>query len=128
MTVHLEPEHLLHVATVAVGPEVRVRDLGLLAAAAARPAAAFAGQEAYPGLHGKAAALLHSLVRNDALLDGNKRLAWLATYVFLDLIRTVLEAPDDEAFDLVMRAAAGAADVPETAEALRRWAVTGSAP
>ena len=121
MIVFLEPEHLLEIAKVAVGPSVPVRDPGLLAAAAARPAAAFAGAEAYPRLEDKAAALLHSLVRSDPLVDGNKRLAWLATSVFLDLNGVVLEAPDDEAFDLVLRAAAGAADVPELAEALRRW-------
>lgn len=121
MTVFLEPEHLLHIAAVAVAPSVVVRDPGLLAAAAARPAASFAGQEAYPRLCDKAAALLHSLVRNHALLDGNKRLAWLAAYVFLELNGTVLEAPDDDAFHLVMRAAAGEVDVPEIAEALQRW-------
>ena len=121
MTVLLEPEHLLEIARVAVGPGVAVRDPGLLAVAAGRPAAAFAGQEAYPRLEDKAAALLHSLVRNHALVDGNKRLAWLATYVFLDLNGVVLEAPDDEAFDLVLRAAAGDADVPEIADALGTW-------
>jgi death-on-curing protein len=121
VTVFLEPEHLLEIARVGVGPGVAVRDPGLLAAAAGRPAAAFAGQEAYPGLQDKAAALLHSLVRNHGLVDGNKRLAWLATYVFLDLNGVVLDAPDDEAFDLVMRAAAGEVDVPAIAEALRSW-------
>lgn len=121
MIVFIEPEHLFEIAKVGVGPTVTVRDPGLLAAAAGRPAAAFAGHEAYPCLEDKAAALMHSLVRDHALVDGNKRLAWLATYVFLDLNGVVLEAPDDDAFDLVMRAAAGAADVPEIAEALGRW-------
>jgi death on curing protein len=41
------------------------------------------GQDAYPDLETKAAAVLHSLARNRTLVDGNKRLAWLATYVFL---------------------------------------------
>ncbi len=121
MTVFLEPEHLLEIAKVAVGPSVAVRDTGLLAAAAGRPAATFVGQEAYPRVEDKAAALLHSIVRNHALVDGNKRLAWLATYVFLDLNGVLLEAPDDDAFDLVMRAAAGQADATEIAEVLRTW-------
>ncbi len=121
MTLFLEAEHLLEIAKFAVGPSVAVRDPGLLAAAAGRPAAAFAGQEAYPNLVDKAAALLHSLVRNHALLDGNKRLAWLATYVLLDLNGVLLEAPDEDAFDLVMRAAAGQADATEIAEVLRTW-------
>jgi death-on-curing protein len=43
------------------------------------------GNDAYPGLFLKAAALLHSLVKNHALFDGNKRIAWSATFVFLGL-------------------------------------------
>jgi death-on-curing family protein len=66
----------------------------------------------------KAAALLHSLVRNHALVDGNKRLAWLATVVFLDLNGRRVELDDDEAFELVMSAAAGELDVEAIAERL----------
>jgi death-on-curing protein len=118
---YLDVESLLTLADLAVGGQAQVRDLGLLSSAAARPRSGFGDFEAYPGLYDKAAALLHSLVRNHALVDGNKHLAWLATYVFLDLNGVVLEAPDDDAFDLVMRAAAGQADVPEIAEALHAW-------
>jgi death-on-curing protein len=59
------------------------------------------------------------VARNHALVDGNKRLAWLATVVFLDLNGQAPDLDDDEAFQLVMDVAAGAADVQEIAERLR---------
>jgi death-on-curing protein len=96
-----------------------VRDVGLLDSAAARPRAIVFGQEAYPTLPLKAAALLHSLARNHPLVDGNKRLGWLATVVFLDLNGTQPDLSDDAAFQLVMDVAAGAADVEGIAERLR---------
>ena len=46
---------------------------------------AVGGEDAYPDLWTKAAALLQSIVKNHALVDGNKRLAWMATAVFLEL-------------------------------------------
>ncbi|MGH3978316.1 MAG: type II toxin-antitoxin system death-on-curing family toxin [Pseudonocardiaceae bacterium] len=62
-----------------------VRDLGLLDSALHRPGSSFFGTEVYPELELKAAALLQSIVKNHPLIDGNERLAWLATVVFLDL-------------------------------------------
>jgi death-on-curing protein len=77
------------------------------------------GQDAYPDLLTKAAALLHSLARNHPLVDGNKRLAWLATYVFLAKNGVVLDAEDDPAYEFVVDVAAGAIDdVEEIAAAL----------
>jgi death on curing protein len=96
-----------------------VRDVGLLDSAAARPRTIVFGQEAYPTLPLKAAALLHSLARNHPLVDGNERLGWLATVVSLDLNGTQPDLSDDAAFQLVMDVAAGAADVEEIAERLR---------
>jgi death-on-curing protein len=87
-----------------------VRDLGLLEAAVHRPRASVLGQHAYPDLPTKAAALLHSLAGNHPLVDENKPLAWLATYVFLAKNGVVLDPSDDAAFELVMRVAAGAID------------------
>ncbi|HKX68616.1 MAG TPA: Fic family protein, partial [Intrasporangium sp.] len=78
---YLSLEDLLEIATGVID-EVVVRDVGLLAAAAARPRVTVFGDDAYPAFEDKAAALLHSLVRNHALVDGNKRLAWSATRVF----------------------------------------------
>ena len=92
-----------------------VRDPGLLDAACARPRSTVFGEDAYPTLEEKAAALLHSLVRNRALVDGNMRLGWLATVVFLDLNGSPTSLSDGEAFDLVMSVAEGTLDVDEIA-------------
>ncbi|GAA3656734.1 type II toxin-antitoxin system death-on-curing family toxin [Nocardioides ginsengisoli] len=99
-----------------------VRDAGLLEASVARPRTTLFGDDAYPGLVLKAAALLHSICRNHALVDGNKRLAWLATDVFLRINDVVVELPDDQAFDLVMGVADGTLDVPDIADVLGRAA------
>lgn len=107
--VHLDLEDLLLLTRRAgIGP---VRDLGLLQSAAARPQTSAFGEDAYPTIAGKAAALLHSLVCNHALVDGNKRLGWLATVVFLDLNGLDVSIPADEAFTLVMEVAEGLFDV-----------------
>jgi death-on-curing protein len=113
---YLTLEDLLEmVRRAGVGP---VRDVGLLDAAVSRPRSSAFGQDAYPTLELKAAALLHSLVRNHALVDGNKRLGWLATAVFLDLNGRPVQLDDDRAFVLVMQVAEGALDVEEIAEGL----------
>jgi len=87
-----------------------VRDVGLLESAAHRPATAVFGEEAYPELATKAGALLHSLVRNHALVDGNKRLGWLAcrTFLLINGMRTSLS--QDEAVQLVLDVASGQLD------------------
>jgi death-on-curing protein len=115
---HLDLEDLLGlIRALGAGP---VRDLGLLDAAAARPRASALGQEVYPDLAHKAAALLHSLVGNHALIDGNKRLGWLATAVFLDLNGRPSDLDDDAAFELVMAVAEGHLDVDAIAPRLHR--------
>lgn len=107
-TEYLSLEDMLDlVNALGAGP---VRDLGLLDSACHRPQASLFGQEAYPTLAGKAAALMHSLACNHALVDGNKRLALLATVVFLRVNGYVLDLTDDEAFDLTMSVAAGELD------------------
>ncbi|RRD26695.1 hypothetical protein EII10_09915 [Actinomyces bowdenii] len=62
--------------------------------------------------------MLESLVRNHSLVDGNKRLGWLATLVFLDINGRRIDAPDDEAYEAV---ATGEWDVERTAALLRQW-------
>jgi death on curing protein len=110
---YLDLEDLLgFVRALGAGP---VRDAGLLDAACARPRSTPFGEDAYPTLEEKAAALLHSLVRNHALVDGNNRLGWLATAVFLDLNDHPPSLSDNEAFALVMAIAEGALDVDEIA-------------
>lgn len=114
-TEHLDVEDLLElIRRLGVGP---VRDLGLLDSAASRPRSTVLGTDPYPTLERKAAALLHSLARNHALADGNKRLAWLATAVLLDLNGRDISVTDDAAFNLVTRVAAGELDV----DAIAAW-------
>ena len=80
------------------------------------------GQDAYPDLHLKAAALLHSLARNHALVDGNKRLAWTACRTFLAINAQWIRATEDERFDFVIGVASGAmTGLDEIAEQLRNW-------
>jgi death-on-curing protein len=110
VTRYLTAEQALRIARTAVGGPIHVRDIGLLEAAVHRPRTSVLGQDAYPDLFTKAAALLHSLARNHPLVDGNKRLAWLATYVFLAKNDIVLDPADDEAYDLVVAVADGTID------------------
>lgn len=111
---------LLHVAERTLGPVVEVRDIGLLEAAVARPQATAFGQDAYPTLDAKAAALLHSIARNHALIDGNKRLALAAIIAFCGLNGRRLTLTNDTAYNLVMDVAAGKLDrVDDIAAALR---------
>jgi death on curing protein len=104
------------VGALRAGP---VRDLGLLDSACHRPRSGLFGQEAYPTLTGKAAALMHSIAGNHALVDGNKRLALLATVVFLRVNGYRLNLTDDEAFDLTMAVAEGQLDAAEIEKRLR---------
>jgi death on curing protein len=123
VTRHLTLEQALRIARQAVGGPFDVRDLGLLDAAVNRPRASVFGQDAYPTLMLKAAALLHSLARNHPLVDGNKRLAWLATYVFLAKNGIELDPDDDAAYAFVIAVAAGELDdVVEIAAVLASWA------
>lgn len=88
----------------------------------ARPQASVYGQDAYPAIHGKAAALLHSLVSSHGLVDGNERLGWQAAVVFLWLNGQDVRAPEDDAFDLVIAIASGhTEDVETIAGSLRAW-------
>lgn len=102
MTEFLTLESLMQIAWRAVGGAPEVRDYGLLESALARPEATVFGKDAYPSLHGKAAALLQSLVSNHGLVDGNKRLGWLATATILWINGYDVVATDDEIFRLVV--------------------------
>jgi len=108
--IYLTPEELLTVAGRAMGEEPTVRDHGLLASATARPEASVLGDDAYPTLHEKAAALLHSLARHHALVDGNKRLALAGVIAFLGVNGRRLTLTNDGAYDLVVAVAAGELD------------------
>ncbi|GAA4677315.1 type II toxin-antitoxin system death-on-curing family toxin [Nocardioides nanhaiensis] len=118
---YLDLEDLLRLTRdLGAGP---VRDPGLLESASARPRTTVFGEDAYPGLVGKAAALLHSVCGNHALVDGNRRLGWLATVVFLDLNGLEDTLDDDAAFDLVMGVAGGRLDVDDIVAVLEAGTV-----
>ena len=119
MTVYLSLEDLLTLAgDLGVGP---VRDIGLLDAAAHRPQAVLYGQEAYSNLDTKAAVLLDSVVRNHALIDGNKRLGWLATVVFYGLNEVTIDGPDDAVYELVMAVARSEPTIEDVVALLSSW-------
>ena len=99
----LELDDLIDLARALLGDPPPIRDVGLLGSAAARPQTTVFGQDAYPELVGKAAALLQSIVNNHPLVDGNKRLGWLATAVFLEINGVPSSAiGNDDVYDLVV--------------------------
>lgn len=116
--IYLTLPELLHVAERTLGPDYGVRDYGLLEAALARPQATAFGKDAYPDPDTKAAALLHSVARNRALADGNKRLALTAVIAFYGVNGRRLTLTNDEAYDLVMSVAAGELDTVNAIAAL----------
>ena len=108
--IYLSPAEMEHVAERATGGKVTVRDHGLLASAAARPQATVFGEAAYPTVEVQAAALLHSLARNHALVDGNKRLALAGVIAFLGVNGHRLTLTNGQAYDLTMAVASGEID------------------
>jgi death on curing protein len=122
VTEFLTLEDALAAGEAALGHPPEVRDYGLLESALARPRATVFGDEAYPGLDAKAAALLASLVANHTLVDGNKRLGWVCVRLFYVFNDRDLQAPEDDAFDLVMSIARGEQlDVSAIAGRLAEW-------
>jgi death on curing protein len=108
--IYLSLPELLRIAERVLGPDVKVRDLGLLEAAVARPQTSATGADAYPTLDEKAAALLHSLARNHALIDGSKRHAPSGLIAFYGVSGRRLTLTNDEAYELVMAVASGELD------------------
>lgn len=105
-----------------LGDPPPIRDAGLLGSAVARPQTTVGGNDAYPSVWLKAAALLQSIVDNHALIDGNKRLGWLATAVFLEINdASVAAASNNDVYDLVMAVAAGQSALEQIAERLKQF-------
>lgn len=100
-----------------------IRDAGLLSAALARPATTLYGTDAYSTLELKAAALLESAARNHPLIDGNKRLAWTLTVLFLWVNGRKHDMPSDTAFDLVLGVARGEIGLDDAAATIRQHLV-----
>ncbi|MFB6840000.1 type II toxin-antitoxin system death-on-curing family toxin [Streptomyces sp. NPDC056361] len=123
--VYLSGEDVLIIAEHAVDDQkIVVRDAGLLDSAVHRPSAAMFGEEAYPDLMGKAAALLQSLAVNHPFVDGNKRTAWLSCVTFLAMNGVQLRPDIDAAERLVIAVATGETDEVEViAEGLRELIV-----
>ena len=116
---YLEAEDLVDLARRLLGDPPPIQDIGLLGAAAARPQVSAFGEDAYPDVWSKAGALIHSIVSNHPLIDGNKRLGWLATAVFLELNDASLAAAaNDDVYDLVMSVATSSPSFEEIATAL----------
>jgi len=123
VTDYLDRETVELIAVEAIGIQFIVRDEGLLASALARPSSGFGGQEVYPDLWQKAAALLESLSRNHALVDGNKRTALVATVAFLEINGIDCRSASDDACEaFILKVATGGydGDVPKTAAQLRQ--------
>jgi death-on-curing protein len=100
----------------------------LLDSAAHRPQSSMMGQDAYPSLHEKAAVLLESIVRNHPLIDGNKRLGWMGVFVFYGVNGFDLDAPEDDAYDLVIGVSTGSVAYAGAAAKLAEWARPDVAP
>ncbi len=119
----LDLDDVVSLAIALLGDPAPIRDIGLLGSAVARPQTTAFGEDAYPDIWTKAAALLHSIVKNHALVDGNKRLGWLATAVFLEINGVeISRASNDDVYDLVIDVAAGQPTVDTIAERLRQLA------
>ena len=100
---YLDLEDVVRIATILLGDPPAIRDLGLLGAAVDRPRTSLFGEDAYPDLVTKAAALLQSIVNNHPLIDGNKRLGWVVTATFLEINGvSVSRASNDSVFEFVM--------------------------
>ena len=119
----LDLDDIVDLAVALLGDPAPIRDIGLLGSAVARPQTTAFGEDAYPDIWTKAAALLQSIVNNHALVDGNKRLGWLATAVVLETNGIeISRASNDDVYDLVIDVAAGQPTVDTIAERLRQLA------
>ena len=117
---YLDLDDLIELTILLLGEPPPIRDVGLLGSATARPQTTAFGEDAYPDLWTKSAALLQSILKNHALIDGNKRLGWLATAVFLELNgQTPSKLSNEVVYELVYAAAAGELAVDEIASLIR---------
>ncbi len=118
---YLDVEEVLHLHRIEVGADVGVRDHNLLEAAVERPRQSAFGDDAYPTLASKAAALLESLARNHPFVDGNKRIAVLASFVFLELNGHAVETSNDDVVSTVLDLITRDIDFDELVVRIERW-------
>ena len=117
---YLTPELVLFIHArliTEIGGEHGVRDLGLLQSAVARPQAVFDGNELYPGIYQKAAALLESSINKHPFVDGNKRTGITAAVLFLRINGHQLSASNEEMVSFVLSIASGN----QSLEAIAEW-------
>ena len=118
---YVDLEDVIELAGLLLGDPPPIRDIGLLGSAVARPQTSIGGQDAYASIWSKAAALLQSVVNNHAWIDGNKRLGWLSTAVFLELNdASVTRAANDDVVDLVTTVASTRISLDEIADRLEQ--------
>jgi death-on-curing protein len=124
----LDRDDALTVGAIVCGAPLVVRDFGLLDAAGTRPRSPVFGIDAYPDAWGEAAALVHSLASDHALLDGNRRTAWAAAWVFLGCNGVGLrpgfdvDAASDVMIDVMIDVATGMMDASDRGTAVRGFA------
>ena len=117
---YLDLEDVVDLARTLLGGPPPIRDIGLLGSAVARPRTNLLGDDAYPDVWSKAASLLQSIVNDPALIEGNKRLGWLCTAVFLELNEaSVAGASNDDVYDLVIDVATNHRPVDDIAARLK---------
>jgi death-on-curing protein len=92
------------------GGSTGLRDRSALESAVAQPEMSFGGEDLYPTMADKAAALAHSLIENHCFVDGNKRVGHAAMEVFLVINGYEVEAPIDEQEQIVLSVASGIMD------------------
>jgi death on curing protein len=107
---YLTLNDLIEIGT-AIVTDFRIRDIGLLESAANRPQTTVFGDDAYPDFPTKVAALIHSVARNHALIDGNKRLAWASGRIFCLMNGFDIQMSHDQAYDMIIAVASGELDV-----------------
>ena len=120
MTVYLELADALYVIK-ALG--FFVKDVGLLDSALARPRTTVFGEDAYPTLELKAAALSHSVVKNHALVDGNKRTTWTLMVAFLFQNGCKHNFTEPEGMEFVLGIATDEITLEQAAEMIRQHLV-----
>jgi death on curing protein len=100
-----------------IGGGSRLRDIDLLESAVLRPQSSAFGQDAYPTVIDKAGAFFHSLSRNHAFVDGNKRTSTIATILFLELNGYRVTWQPEQALAFILEVATGQHDI----ETITRW-------
>ena len=117
---YLSLEEVIEIGEALI-PDFRIRDIGLLESAVHRPATVIYGQEAYPSIEGKIAALMHSLAANHTLIDGNKRLTWSSGRLFAILNNLDFYVGIDEAEEVIISLSSGGLDAKSLAPIIGKW-------